>query len=138
MTDPLVVEQHVAAAPEALWSAWTSAEGLARWWWPHLPDATYEVDGKPGGGYRIESTAAGIGVQGEFLEVEEPHGLVITWQWLEAGVPGPVDRVAVELIRDGDGTLVRVTHLMSEDQTHDGYRAGWTDVLNRLASRPAQ
>ncbi len=106
---------------------------MARWWWPHLPDTTYDVDARPGGRYRIEAAAVGIGVQGEVVSLDEPRELVLTWQWMHARVPGPVDRVRVALEESGTDTLVRVIHEMAGDQEHDGYQQGWTDVLARLA-----
>ena len=140
MTPPLLVEQQVGAAPVAVWPLWTTPDGLARWWWPHLPDTTYDVDARPGGRYRIHSATAGIGVQGELVSLDEPAELVLTWQWLHGGTPGPVDRVLVAFEERDAGTLVRVSHEMSGDQEHDGYRQGWTDVLERLArlSDPAE
>jgi uncharacterized protein YndB with AHSA1/START domain len=51
----LGLEQPVPAAPDEVYAAWTSADGLARWWWPHLPDTTYEVDARVGGTYEIRS-----------------------------------------------------------------------------------
>jgi len=133
MTPALLVEQQVAARPAAIWPLWTTAPGLARWWWPHLLDTTYDVEERPGGRYRIESSAAGIGVEGEFVSLDEPHELVLTWQWLHGGAAGPVDRVRIAFDERGADTLVRVTHEMAGDQEHDGYLQGWTDVLDRLA-----
>jgi uncharacterized protein YndB with AHSA1/START domain len=133
MTSTLLVEQRVGAAPAALWPLWTTATGLARWWWPHLPDTTYAVDARPGGPYLIDAPAAGIGVQGEVISLDEPRELVLTWQWLHGGTPGPVDRVRVAFDQRDADTLVRVTHEMAGDQEHDDYRQGWTDVLTRLA-----
>ena len=133
MTPALVVEHEVAAAPGAVWPLWTTAAGLQRWWWPHLPDTTYEVDARPLGRYRIDSAAAGIGVQGELVSLDQPRELVLAWQWLHGGTPGPVDRVRVSFDEVLTGTRVRVSHEMAGDQEHDGYRLGWSDVLGRLA-----
>ena len=58
---------------------------------------------------------------------------MLTWQWLHGGTPGPVDRVRVAFEERDADTLVRVAHEMAGDQEHDGYRQGWTDVLERLA-----
>ena len=77
VTDRIVVEQHVPADPTAVHAAFTSADALARWWWPHLPDTTYAVDGRTGGAYEIRSAAAGIGVRGDFVAARtadiDPH-----------------------------------------------------------------
>jgi uncharacterized protein YndB with AHSA1/START domain len=72
MPRPLVVEQHVPAPPERVYAAWMSAENLAQWWWPHIPDTVYEIDARVGGKYEIRSDAVGIGAQGEYLELNPP------------------------------------------------------------------
>lgn len=78
MDQQLVVEQQVPAEPERVFGAWTSAEALEAWWWPHIPDTTYEVDARVGGAYEIRSEAAGIGVRGEFLELDPPRAIRMT------------------------------------------------------------
>lgn len=40
-TTELVVTQQVAAPINDVWAAWTSVEGLARWWWPRWPDTVW-------------------------------------------------------------------------------------------------
>ena len=130
----LVVEQQVAAPPEDVFAAWTSADALARWWWPHIADTTYEVDARPGGRYEIRSEAAGIGARGEFLEMDEPHSLRMTWIWLGPGVPAPEEQVAAEFERHEAGTLVTLRHFLDPIAGDgDNIRQGWTDVLARLA-----
>ena len=60
------IEQFVAAAPQRVWAAWTTAEGLAAGWWPHQSDTVYAVVARPGGEYRISCVHAGMGVRGSF------------------------------------------------------------------------
>jgi uncharacterized protein YndB with AHSA1/START domain len=130
----LVVEQHVAADAAAVYAAWTSADGLATWWWPHLADTVYEVDARVGGAYRIWSEAAGIGVRGEFLRLDEPREIGMTWEWLnDQGTPVP-EQVWVRLSAVDGGTLVKVTHELHESVDSDvDQRQGWESVLGRLA-----
>src|SRR5690349_4023816 len=130
---PIRVEQVVAAAPPRVWAAWTTAGGLAAWWWPHLPDTQYAVDARPGGGYEIRSRGAGIGVRGRFERVDEPHELAFSWVWLTGTEEEPEDRVTVELTDLGQNTTrVVVTHEMHSTDSGDSYRQGWADVLARL------
>lgn len=68
----LVMTQHVAAARERVWEAWTTAEGLARWWWPHWPDTAYEIEARPGGRWLARSAEGGTGVEGEVVALVEP------------------------------------------------------------------
>jgi len=132
----LVVDQAVAADPARVYAAWTSAEDLARWWWPHIPDTTYEVDARVGGRYQIRSSSAGIGAGGEFLELDEPRLIRMTWSWMDDGVSQVEEQVRVGFAPIPDGTLVTLIHELSP-LAGDGedLRQGWDDVLARLAER---
>ena len=130
------IEQVVAAAPQRVWSAWTTPEGLASWWWPHLPDTTYAVDARRGGQYRISSVQAGISVRGTFQRVDEPRELVFSWVWRTESEEEPEDRVTVGFADLGnDTTRVVVGHQMSSGGSGEDYRQGWSDVLARLGER---
>ncbi|NHN54281.1 SRPBCC domain-containing protein [Calidifontibacter sp. DB0510] len=138
MTDSIAFTRTVAADLPTVWRAWTTPEGLAAWWWPQLPDTTYRIDARPGGTYHFESKAAGIGARGEFLTVEEPTLLEMTWWWLGGeGTQEVADVVRVRLTRDGDGVRVDLEHELRDGvatgSPSDGLRQGWTDVLDRLA-----
>ena len=127
------IEQVVSAAPQRVWAAWTTADGLASWWWPHLPDTEYAVDARPGGEYRISSVQAGIGVRGTFERVEEPRELGFSWVWLTGSEEEPEDRVTVGFADLGtDTTRVVVAHEMASSDSGEDYRQGWRDVLARL------
>ena len=127
------IEQVVAAAPQRVWSAWTTPEGLAAWWWRHLPDTAYVVDARRGGQYRISSVQAGFSVRGTFQRVDEPRELVFSWVWRTGSEEEPEDRVTVGFADLGnDTTRVVVGHQMSSGGSGGDYRQGWSDVLARL------
>ena len=134
----LVVTQEVRAGPSRAYAAFTSADALARWWWPHLPDTTYAVDARVGGAYDIRSEAAGIGVRGELLELEESRLIRMTWIWLDGAAEGLTEEVRVEFTGRGGGTLVTVEHSLAP-ASGDGsdLRQGWESVLGRLAGLSA-
>lgn len=125
----LVVTQQVPAPVDKVWAAWTSAEGWARWWWPHWPDTEYVVDARPGGSY-VARSATGGSVEGEFIRLDPPHALEMTWRW--DGEPGD-DTVLVVLSAQDDGTLVTVRHRTLSTGVDD-YRMGWEFVLGNLAA----
>ena len=131
MNDRLVVEQHVPADPKAVHAAFTSADALAQWWWPHLPDTTYAVDGQTGGAYEIRSAGAGIGVRGNFVVLDPPTSIHMTWIWLDEDRAAAPEDVAIDFEPAAGGTLVRVTHECVANV--DDLRQGWIDVLARLA-----
>ncbi|MCW5876576.1 MAG: SRPBCC domain-containing protein [Anaerolineales bacterium] len=130
----VVLTQHVTAPPEQVYAAFTSAEALARWWWPHIADTTYAVDARVGGAYDVRSQAAGIGARGEFLELDAASLIRITWNWMNDGVSQVEEEVHIAFSPDGDGTLLTLTHHLAP-QAGDGedLRQGWSDVLARLA-----
>lgn len=131
----LVITQQVAAKPERVYATFTSAEALARWWWPQIPDTVYQIDARPGGAYDIRSQAAGIGVRGEFLEFDAPQRIQITWNWMNHGVSEVEEEVSIAFSPEGEGTLVALTHQLSP-LAGDGedLRQGWSDVFARLAA----
>lgn len=134
MNPVLIVEQHVASDPASVYAAWTSADRLAAWWWPQLSDTTYAVDATVGGHYRIESKGAGIGVRGEYLRLNPPHEIAMTWEWLTDGEADPPEQVSVRFEAVDGGTLVRVTHEPATPEATTTYREGWESVLDRLAA----
>lgn len=134
MSRPLIVEQHVPADPASVYAAWTSPDRLARWWWPHIRDTTYRVDARPGGTYEIRSAAAGIGVRGEFLELQARRGIRMTWRWMNDGVNAAEEQVDVKFTPRDGGTLVTLRHDLADIAGEgENIRRGWVDVLARLA-----
>lgn len=129
-SEELVVTQHVAAPVQEVWRAWTTADGWARWWWPHWADTEYAVDARPGGSYRASSAEGGVGVAGQFVTVDPPHLLELTWRW--DGEPDQ-DAVRVEFAEQDGGTRVTVRHRTGPAGLDD-YRQGWEFVLDHLGS----
>lgn len=138
MTRSLTVERIVPGAPARVWQAWTTAEGLAGWWWKHLPGATYEIDARVGGTDRIGSRLAGIGVHGQYTEVDEPNRFAATWIWVDEGKDGDLEYIAVSFAVHPGGTMVTIVHegAWATDEPMESYRQGWNDTLDSLAKLP--
>jgi uncharacterized protein YndB with AHSA1/START domain len=129
---PLVLVQVVPHEPQVVFDAFVDSDRLASWWWPHLPDATYDLDATVGGRYRITSAIAGIGVNGQYVALEPPQRIELTWVWEDRQ---PVEeRVEVRLSGIPDGTEVTVRHEVADESSLEGLRQGWTDCLARLAA----
>lgn len=137
----LTLARTVPVTPRAAYDAWVDPDVLATWWWPHLADTTYAVDARPGGVLAIDSPTAGIGVRGEFLEVEPGALLRFTWRWMSGDEPAAdsagrlaVDTVEVRFVPVEDGTEVTVRHTSEEHVPEGGAARGWADVLARYAA----
>lgn len=71
---------------------------------------------------------------GEFLEVEPDARIVYSFGWSEPGHPIPAGSttVRIDLVPEGEGTTVRLTHSgLPEDAVGD-HTGGWDHYLGRL------
>lgn len=101
--------------------------------WARWQGASAEIEAIPEGRFRM-SMADGSTAEGRFVELEPNRRIVFTWGWQgHPTVPPGSTTVEIDLIPDGDGTLVRLVHrgLPPEDQPI--HRAGWDRYLPRLA-----
>lgn len=140
MTEPttITITRQVPAEADRAFAAWTDPVKLAQWWWPQMPDVTYEIDAREGGSYAIDAPGAGIGVTGTFTAVDPPRALSMTWIWMDDGTPAEVDgrpvidTVDVTFTPTGEGTEVTVRHTSTEHAADGGAEQGWNDVMDRL------
>jgi uncharacterized protein YndB with AHSA1/START domain len=134
MNPALTIERLVRASPDRVWAAWTTAEGLAGWWWTFLDGTTFEVDARVGGTYRIDSPGAGIGVHGEYLSIDAPREFAATWIWVDDGTDGALEHISVSFDDHPSGTRLTIVHEgpWTTREPMDGYERGWADTLSRL------
>jgi uncharacterized protein YndB with AHSA1/START domain len=69
------------------------------------------------------------------VEVVENERVVFTWGW-ERGplVPPGSTTVAIDLVPDGEGTLIRLTHSDLPPDEIEIHRYGWEHYVTRLAA----
>ena len=121
-------EIKIDAAPEAIFPYLTDPQKIARW---KGVDAT--VEASPGGVYRVNVTGVKHAV-GEYVEVDPPHRVVFTWGWEgDEQLPPGSSMVTIELISDGEGTIVRLTHSGLPEGADAAQLQGWEHFLPRLA-----
>jgi len=123
----LVHEVHVEAPPEAVFPFFTDPSQYVRW-----KGRSAELEAEPGGRYRVDID--GNVVAGEFVEVDPPRRVVFTWGWEGGPLPPGSTTVEVDLVPDGHGTLVRLTHRGLPEAAQEEHAAGWDHFLPRLAS----
>jgi uncharacterized protein YndB with AHSA1/START domain len=131
-------EVRVAARPETVFEFLVDPEKQVLWMGRRA-----ELDARPGGIYRVEINDQAT-ASGEFVEVDPPTRVLVTFGWEgqeagqgEHGVPPGSSRVEVTLEPDGDGTLVRLRHYDLPEQTREMHGQGWELYLGRLATAAA-
>lgn len=131
MNEPLIVEHRFAANPSRIWEALTTLEELRQWYFD-LPHFEARV------GFEYEFTGGDEKVQYlhrcKITEVIPGQRLTHTWEYpgLEGG-----SVVQWDVLPEGDGTLLRITHygLETFPGTADSnfapasFQAGWTYIL---------
>jgi uncharacterized protein YndB with AHSA1/START domain len=139
-TDPgfaVEVEHRVPGSPETVFAYFTDPDKHRRWM-----GAEVELDARPGGIYRV-AMAPDVWVSSEYLAVEPPHRLLLTWGW-ESGIDLPTglkqvlpgsSAVEFRFVEDGDGTIIRVRHLgLPTEEARWTHGHGWNGYLPRLGS----
>jgi uncharacterized protein YndB with AHSA1/START domain len=122
-------EIRIEAPPEAVFPFLTDPQKIVRW---KGVDATAEA--VPGGVYRVNVTGTNHAV-GEYAEIDPPRRVVFTWGWEgDDQLPPGSSTVTIELIPDGDGTIVQLTHSGLPEGTDAAQLQGWEHFLPRLAT----
>lgn len=139
MADPktsLTLVRRIAARPAVVWEALTTADGLSAWIGPDDgPVLIAETDPVVGGRFRVRFRMLDDSehdASGEYLEVDPPRRLVMTWDWQGDEDEG-VSRVEIDLRPVDGGTELTFTHSeLSDEVTRDGHLEGWNGALDKL------
>ncbi len=128
---------ELAAPPDRVWAALTTAEGLSAWFGD---EAT--IDLRPGGAARMTWAGAGFTARMRVERVEEPTVFAYTWEIF--GLPeGDPRRTYVEFTLEPLGTGTRLTVTESgfaqlpadaHRKAYDGNTEGWAKELGELAA----
>ena len=126
----LELRRGLSVPVERVWRAFTDPEALAGWFWPRRFQTLVTSDLRVGGRYRIDGSAGGLAVSGEYLELEAPRRLRFGWQW---DGHWEMTEVNLALRASGHATVLRLRHAgFSDDSTRDQHDLGWSDCLERL------
>jgi uncharacterized protein YndB with AHSA1/START domain len=133
----LTLVRHIKASPKIVFDAVTTADGIAHWWGPDAgPVLLSESDPRVGGRYRLrfrkldntEHECAG-----EFLVVDPPSRVVLTWRWMVGGGDPGESRVEMNLRAIGNSTELTFSHsLLHDESTRRSHEGGWTGALRKL------
>jgi uncharacterized protein YndB with AHSA1/START domain len=133
----LTIVKTIAARPEIVFDALIEPEGLKMWIGPDDgPVLIAESDGRVGGKFRLRFRmldGSEHEATGEYLEVQRPSKLAMTWQWQNHD-DRTVSRIEATLRAVAQGTELTFTHSqLPSDEERDGHRKGWNGALEKLA-----
>ncbi|WP_341945321.1 SRPBCC domain-containing protein [Microbacterium sp. LWH11-1.2] len=118
----------IAAAPETVFEYLVTAEGMTAWMGQYA-----ELDPTPGGRFAVD--IAGHAIRGEYLHVEHPRRVVVSWGVAGSEtLPAESSRVEFTLTPTGTGTRVELTHSDLPDTEVRGHAHGWAHFLPRLGT----
>jgi uncharacterized protein YndB with AHSA1/START domain len=133
----LTLVRRIKASPKIVFDAVTTAEGIAHWWGPDAgPVLLSESDPRVGGRYRLRFRMLDDTEHessGEFLVVDPPRRVVLTWRWMVGGDGAGESQVEISLRAVSDGTELTFSHsLLPNESTRHSHEAGWTGSLRKL------
>ena len=139
MTQAVLV-RRIAARPAIIFDALVTAEGIASWWGPDdLPVISATAEPRVNGGFRVRfrrEDGSEHQCAGEFLEIDRPRRVVMSWRWEEGGEPdeaGNISRLEFKLRAIDTGTELTLIHsdLRSEVSARS-HQSGWGGALMKL------
>ena len=133
----LTIVKTIAARPEIVFDAMIEPEGLRMWIGPDDgPVLIAKSEARVGGKFRLRFRmldGSEHEATGEYLEVERPAKLAMTWQWQNHD-DRAVSRIDVALRAVARGTELTFTHSqLPNDEERDGHRKGWNGAFKKLA-----
>ena len=139
----LTLVRQIRARPSTVFDLLSTAEGLTAWWGPDdLPVLSAEADVRTGGRFRVcfrTIDGAEHVCAGEFLTVEPPRRLIMSWCWTsggEAEEQGAVSRVEMHLRPTDAGAELTLVHAdLRNAASEASHRRGWTGALDKLQAR---
>ena len=131
----IVYTIYIAATPEKVWQALTSAEFSRKYFSGHA----VEVDLRVGGAFIMRTPDGALHISGEVIECDPLKKLAVTWN---VNWPKLVEKLGPTLVTfeiEQAGHVVKLTMLQSHDRDISddilsGGRTGWPAILSSLKS----
>src|SRR5437868_10628136 len=126
---------YIAATPERVWEALTSAEFSRKYFFGN----SVEVEQRVGGAYIVRTPDGALHISGEVIECDPPRRLTVTFN---VNWPGLIEKLGPTLVTyeiEQSGDAVKLTLLQSHDRPISddilaGGRQGWPAILSSLKS----
>jgi uncharacterized protein YndB with AHSA1/START domain len=126
---------YIAATPEKVWQALTTAEFSRQYFFGFA----VEMETRVGGSFIVRAPDGSIHIDGDVLTCDPPRKLSVTWN---VNWPGLVEKlgqtvVTYEIAQAGDSVRLTMTESHERELPEDilsGGRAGWPAILSSLKS----
>lgn len=126
---------YIAATPEKVWQALTTAEFSRKYFFGFA----VEADLKVGGAFIVRAPDGSVHIDGEVIECDPPKKLTVTWN---VNWPGLIEKLGTTLVTydiEPAGEAVRLTMTEAHDRPIsddilEGGRQGWPAILSSLKS----
>lgn len=133
----LTLVRRIAARPSVVFNALVTPEAIREWWGPDGgPVLLAETDVRVGGRFRVRFRMLDGSEHesgGEYLEIDPPRRLAMSWRWLAGGDDNGESRLEFSLRVVGNDTELTLTHSgPSSTAARDGHRDGWSGALDKL------
>jgi len=136
----LTLVRRIKARPSIVFEALTTPEGIAGGWGPDAGPVLFaETDVRVGGWFRVRFRMVDGSEHesaGEYLEVEKPKRLVMSWQWTTGGEPdeaGNLSRLVFDLEPIDIGTELTLTHTqLKTEASRISHEQGWAGAIDKL------
>ena len=117
----------IEALPETVFHYLTTNSGMTAWMGQYA-----ELDARPGGRFAVD--ISGYPVRGEYLHVDYPSRVVVSWGFAGSEVlPAGASTVEFRLTAISSGTRLELIHSELPDAEVPGHANGWVHFLPRLA-----
>ncbi len=128
-TGTVVVRQRISGPPDAVFPFLVEPERMLRWMGTEA-----RLKPTPGGEFWVNVNGTDIAV-GTYTEVDPPRRVVFTWGWDGSDeVPPGSTTVSIELIADGDDTILELRHDGLTGDLAGRHAEGWNHFLPLLAA----
>lgn len=132
-----IVETFPDHAPDDLWAAWTTSEGVASFW-----AESADVEATVGGDYLLRWPSMDWTLRGEVLAVDPGRSISFSWRWDHESTL-PTRQVVLTFEPDGAGSRLIVEHgpygeSEAEASERESNEAGWRHFCSRLRGDDAE
>jgi uncharacterized protein YndB with AHSA1/START domain len=140
MTDaPVVrVQRVMPATPEVVFDQWLDPESLEEWMCPRPARCVaITVEPRIGGKVKfdVDDSGTSVLITGQFLAIDRPHLLRLTWSnsnWADPTIVSVVN-VSFEPV-DTDQTLMSIEHSLMPPAEFESFHNGWAKTSDQLAA----